>query len=120
MGVQIGVDTGGTFTDIVALDELTGRIITTKTPTTPANPAEGFMRGIRKIAQQAGFRLSDIDGVSHGTTIATNALLAETGSLPGLGLIVTKGFKNILEIARQTTGGQDARGFASSGGYGNS
>src|ERR687888_875270 len=120
MGVRIGIDTGGTFTDVLALDEATGEVFTTKTPTTPSNPADGFMRGIHKISEQAHFGLDRIAAIMHGTTIATNALLAETGSFPGLGLIVTRGFRHLLEIGRQTTGGPDARGFASTGGYGNS
>src|SRR5947208_10452686 len=101
---RLALDTGGTFTDVVAFDEETGRVHTTKTPTTPADPSVGFMAGVHKIARQAGFGLNqaEISGVSHGTTVATNALLAEEGSFPGLGLIVTHGFKHVLEIARQS------------------
>jgi N-methylhydantoinase A len=99
---RLALDTGGTFTDVVALDERTGEVHTTKTPTTPSDPSAGFMVGIHKIARQAGFASSDISGVSHGTTVATNALLSEEGSLAGLGLIVTRGFKHLLEIARQS------------------
>jgi len=97
---RIGIDTGGTFTDIVAFDESHGRLVTTKTPTTPDNPADGFLRGIRKVADLAGFHLTEIGAVSHGTTIATNAVLQER--FPSLGLIVTRGFKHLLEIARQS------------------
>lgn len=100
--VRLALDTGGTFTDVVAFDEHSGATHTTKTPTTLGNPALGFMAGIHKIAQQAGFALSDVAAVSHGTTVATNALLSEDGSFPGLGLIVTRGFKYLLEIARQS------------------
>jgi N-methylhydantoinase A len=101
---RLALDTGGTFTDVVAFDEDNGVIHTTKTPTTPHDPSIGFMAGVHKIARQAGFDLSsrDIVGVSHGTTVATNALLSEPGSFPGLGLIVTRGFKHLLEIARQS------------------
>src|SRR5437879_6483097 len=60
------------------------------------------MSGIHKIARQAGFGLNEVSSVSHGTTVATNALLSEEGSFPGLGLIVTRGFKHLLEIARQS------------------
>src|SRR4051812_8548750 len=97
---RIGIDTGGTFTDVVALDEQTGAVVTTKTPTTPADPSVGFMNGVRKIREQVGFGPEQIAAISHGTTIATNALLQE--QFPGLGLIVTRGFRNILEIARQS------------------
>ena len=99
---RLALDTGGTFTDVVAFDEDTGVVHTTKTPTTPHDPSIGFMAGVHKIVQQAGCDPSDISGVSHGTTVATNALLSEEGSFPGLGLIVTKGFRHLLEIARQS------------------
>ena len=99
---RLGLDTGGTFTDVVAFDEASGTIHTTKTPSTLGDPSEGFMDGLRRIAQRAGFDTGEISGVSHGTTVATNALLGEEGSLPGLGLIVTRGFRHLLEIARQS------------------
>jgi N-methylhydantoinase A len=102
VGWRIGSDTGGTFTDVVAFDEESGVVYTTKTPSTPSDPSVGFMQGIRKIARQAGFEPGDISGVSHGTTVATNALLREEGSFPGLGLIVTRGFRHLLEIGRQS------------------
>ncbi len=97
---RIGVDTGGTFTDVVALDETTGESYTTKTPSTPADPSVGFMDGVRKIMQRVGFDPSAVASLSHGTTVATNALLQE--QFPGLGLVVTEGFRDILEIARQS------------------
>src|SRR5262245_44985132 len=99
---RLGLDTGGTFTDVVAFDADSGALHTTKTPSTPQDPSRGFMDGVRKIAEQAGFKLTDVLSVSHGTTVATNALLSEEGSLPGLGLIVTRGFRHVLEIARQS------------------
>src|SRR5919202_1827107 len=80
----------------------TGALHTTKTPSTPGDPSLGFMQGVRKIAHLAGFETGEITGVSHGTTVATNALLREEGSFPGLGLIVTRGFRHLLEIARQS------------------
>jgi N-methylhydantoinase A len=99
---RLALDTGGTCTDVVAFDEQTGTRYTTKTPTTPGDPSQGFMQGVRKIAERAGFSLNDLAAVAHGTTVATNALLSEEGSLPGLGLIVTHGFRHVLEIARQS------------------
>ena len=79
---RLALDTGGTFTDVVAFDEDSGAVHTTKTPTTPKDPSIGFLAGVDKIARQAGFSLSsdEIVGVSHGTTVATNALLSEPGS----------------------------------------
>ena len=99
---RLALDTGGTFTDVVAFDEATGAVHTTKTPTTPDDPSIGFVQGVRKIARQVGFQLNEVTAMAHGTTVATNALLAEEGAFPGLGLIVTKGFRHLLEIARQS------------------
>lgn len=92
--VRIGVDTGGTFTDVVAVDEQTGEIVTTKTPSTPANPADGFITGISKLGQL------DVSSIVHGTTVATNQLLEDR--IADLGFITTEGFEFILEIARQS------------------
>jgi N-methylhydantoinase A len=100
--IRVGIDTGGTFTDVVALDESTGALTTTKTPSTPNDPSQGFMAGLHKIAERGGFSLPDLASVAHGTTIATNAVLSHEGALPGLGLIVTRGFRHLLEIARQS------------------
>ncbi len=97
---RIGIDTGGTFTDVVAIAEDTGEVYSTKTATTPADPAVGFMDGVRKIMAQVGFGPEQVAAISHGTTIATNVLLQE--QFPGLALIVTRGFRNVLEIARQS------------------
>src|ERR1700682_6407840 len=99
---RLALDTGGTFTDVVAFDEASGALPTNKTRSTPHDPSVGFMAGIHKIARQAAFNLDQVSSVSHGTTVATNALLSEEGSFPGLGLIVTRGFRHILEIARQS------------------
>ena len=100
---RLALDTGGTFTDVVAFDEDSGAVHTTKTPTTPSDPSIGFMAGMHKIARQARFwPEARCHRRFHGTTVATNALLSEEGSFPGLGLIVTRGFKHLLEIARQS------------------
>ncbi|MBC6462733.1 hydantoinase/oxoprolinase family protein [Actinomadura sp. HBU206391] len=100
MRIRIGIDTGGTFTDVVALDELTGEVVTTKTPSTPADPAEGFMAGVRKGLDLLGASGDDLAAVSHGTTVATNQLLEDR--LEDLGFITTEGFEFILEIGRQS------------------
>src|SRR6478735_4801473 len=99
--IRVGIDTGGTFTDVVALDEDTGELVTTKTPSTPANPADGFLAGIDKVLGLLG----DLDGdaigaVSHGTTVATNQLLE--GKVDRLGFVTTEGYDAMLEIARQS------------------
>src|SRR5271170_4830252 len=95
--LRVGIDTGGTFTDIVCVDAATGAMRVTKVASTPANPAVGLVRGVKTILDAAP--LDDLAGLAHGTTVATNALLQ--GEIAGLGLIVTEGFRHILEIARQ-------------------
>jgi N-methylhydantoinase A len=94
MAIRIGIDTGGTFTDVVAVDEDSGEIVTTKTPSTPGDPADGFMAGIGRLGA------ADIAAVCHGTTVATNRLLE--GRVGELGFITTEGFEFLLEIARQS------------------
>ena len=98
--IRIGIDTGGTFTDVVALDEATGEMVTTKTPSTPGNPADGFLEGVRKVLALLGAGGADVTSVSHGTTVATNQLLE--GKVGTLGFITTEGYEFVLEIARQS------------------
>jgi N-methylhydantoinase A len=98
--VRIGIDTGGTFTDVVAVDEQTGRVTSTKTPSTPGDPAEGFLTGMQKVLDRLGLDGSAVTAVSHGTTVATNQLLE--GKLDRLGFITTEGYESVLEIARQS------------------
>jgi N-methylhydantoinase A len=98
--LRIGIDTGGTFTDVVCLDSGSGAMRVTKVASTPANPAVGLVRGVREILEAAGASENDVAGLAHGTTVATNALLQ--GPISGLGLIVTAGFRHLLEIARQS------------------
>src|SRR6202045_1587158 len=97
---RIGIDTGGTFTDIVSVDTQSGATQVTKVASTPANPAIGLLRGVNEILAAAGATTDDVAGLAHGTTVATNALLQ--GEIAGLGLIVNAGFRHILEIARQS------------------
>ena len=99
-GVLIGVDTGGTFTDVALLDSATGRMWVTKTASTPEDPSIGFGNGVSD-----GIRLAGVDGarvgrVLHGTTVATNLILENKG--PQAAILVTTGFRHILEIARQS------------------
>ncbi len=98
--IRIGIDTGGTFTDVVAVDEVTGTLVTTKTPSTPHDPAVGFMAGVNKVLEQLGLGGDSISAVSHGTTVATNKLLE--GKVENLGFITTEGYEFVLEIARQS------------------
>jgi len=98
--IRIGIDTGGTFTDVVAVDEQTGALVTTKTPSTPSDPAEGFMTGIEKVLALLGVGGDAVSAVSHGTTVATNRLLE--GKVDSLGFVTTEGYEHMLEIARQS------------------
>jgi N-methylhydantoinase A len=98
--LRIGIDTGGTFTDVVCVDGGSGAMRVTKVASTPANPAVGLVRGVREILEAAGASGNDVAGLAHGTTVATNALLQ--GPISGLGLVVTAGFRHLLEIARQS------------------
>src|SRR3954447_10719105 len=96
--IRIGIDTGGTFTDVVAFDESSGELVTTKTPSTPGNPADGFMAGIDKVLGLVGG--GQLTAVSHGTTVATNQLLE--GKVEKLGFVTNTGYEAMLEIARQS------------------
>jgi N-methylhydantoinase A len=98
--LRIGIDTGGTFTDIVSVDSGAGTMQITKVASTPSNPAIGLVRGVRALLAQEDRSELDIAGLAHGTTVATNALLQ--GEIRGLGLIVTTGFRDVVEIARQS------------------
>ena len=96
--VRIAVDIGGTFTDFQILDQRHGRVMAWKAPTTPADPSEGLMTGIRQAAERFGFALADVGLLLHGTTIATNAVL-ERKLASGV-LLTTAGFEDVLEITR--------------------
>ena len=98
--IRIGIDTGGTFTDVVAVDEVSGELAVTKTPSTPSDPAVGFMTGVHKVLDALGLDGASVSAVSHGTTVATNKLLE--GKVGDLGFITTEGYEFLLEIARQS------------------
>jgi N-methylhydantoinase A len=99
--IRIGIDTGGTFTDVVAFDQATGRLLATKTASIPTAPATAFLTGIEKVLGLLGdgYGYEAVDAVSHGTTVATNQLLED--DIGELGFITTEGFEFVLEIARQ-------------------
>ncbi len=95
---RLGVDVGGTFTDLIYVDDEAGRILVHKLATTPDDPSEGTVRGIRELAEQAGVSPSALDQVFHGTTIATNIVIEHNGAT--VGMITTEGYRDILHIAR--------------------
>ncbi|HET9829858.1 MAG TPA: hydantoinase/oxoprolinase family protein [Nocardioidaceae bacterium] len=98
--LRIGIDTGGTFTDVVAVDEDSGELVVAKTPSTPSDPAVGFMTGVHRVLDALGVGGDAVSAVSHGTTVATNKLLE--GKVENLGLITNEGYEFLLEIARQS------------------
>ena len=98
MGYRLGVDVGGTFTDFLLFDQDSGRFWRHKTPSTPADSSEGIIIGVEVICAAAGISPSDIDYFLHGTTVATNAVLEGKGAR--VGLIVTEGYRQVLQIAR--------------------
>ncbi|RFU64634.1 hydantoinase/oxoprolinase family protein [Peribacillus saganii] len=102
MSWRIGIDIGGTFTDVVAFNEETGSRKALKVRSTPKNPSESFLNGIESLGDM-GIDSSNISMVMHGTTVATNAILESKYS--EMGLIVTDGYREMLECARQTVPG---------------
>jgi len=100
MTVRLGVDTGGTFTDVVCYDESTGVVSTAKTPSTPPDFERGVLAGIDEVLDRAGVDPGDVSFLSHGTTVGTNAVLE--GDLPSLGLVTNEGLRDVLEIGDQT------------------
>lgn len=95
----IGVDTGGTFSDVTLIEETTGRVVTAKTPSTPDDPSRGFADGIAAVLEAAGLTGAHVARVLHGTTVATNLILEGKGA--PVALVTTAGFKYVLEIGRQ-------------------
>jgi len=100
MGWIVGVDVGGTFTDFFASNPESGAFHVGKTPSTPANPAEAILTGLSALCTQHSIPELQIERLSHGTTVGTNALIQRKGSR--VALITTKGFRDLLEIGRQT------------------
>ena len=100
MAVWVGIDVGGTFTDFVAYDDQTGITHTHKAPSTPHNPAEAIVLGLRTMMREHGIAAEAISQLAHGTTVGTNTLIQRKGGR--VALLVTRGFRDLLEIGRQT------------------
>jgi len=94
----IGVDVGGTFTDIVFTDTEANRTLTHKVASTPEDPSRAFMRGVQEVCATAGVGIAKLDHIYHGTTVATNAALQHRGA--NAGMITTRGFRDIVHIGR--------------------
>ncbi|SIN59797.1 N-methylhydantoinase A [Parasphingorhabdus marina DSM 22363] len=98
MAYRLGVDVGGTFTDLLLFNQESGEFWRTKTPSTPHDSSEGILNGVNAICADAGVEASAIDYFLHGTTVATNAVLEGKGAK--VGLITTEGYRDIMQIAR--------------------
>ena len=98
MGYRLGVDVGGTFTDLLLFNVETGDFWRHKTPSTPQDSSVGILSGVGAICADAGVDPKDIDYFLHGTTVATNAVLEGKGAR--VGLITTEGYRHIMQIAR--------------------
>lgn len=103
MAYRLGVDVGGTFTDLLLIDEETGRTWRSKVPSTPADPSQAVMNGTQRICEMAGITPEDLDLFMHGTTVATNAILEN--KIARVGLIVTDGYRQVLQVARSLVPG---------------
>ena len=103
MAYRLAIDVGGTFTDLLLFNESSGEVVLAKTPSTNADPSIGVLTGIHKIASLAGIDPNRISLILHGTTVATNTVLEGKGAR--VGLITTRGFEQILHVARGQTPG---------------
>ncbi|MDE1149823.1 MAG: hydantoinase/oxoprolinase family protein [Azospirillaceae bacterium] len=98
MAYRLGVDVGGTFTDLLLLNQQSGDFWRHKTPSTPHDSSVGILNGVEAICAKAGVTPADVEFFLHGTTVATNAVLEGKGAR--VGLIVTEGYRQIMQIAR--------------------
>ncbi len=97
--IRVGVDVGGTFTDFVLVDEHRDMIFTGKQLTTPTDPGKAICEGVSRIVSEAGIVMSQLDGIVHGTTLVTNAVIERLGAK--VGLITTSGFRDVLEVGHE-------------------
>ena len=98
MSFRLGVDVGGTFTDLLLVNEQSGEMYTAKVPSTPEDSSIGVSNGIDRVCGDAGVDPGEVTHVMHGTTVATNTILTGTGAR--VGLVTTKGYRQVLQIAR--------------------
>ncbi|MFC4799318.1 hydantoinase/oxoprolinase family protein [Neobacillus sp. GCM10023253] len=96
--IRIGVDVGGTFTDLILVDQLNNEIHVHKVPSTLDDQSKGVIRGIKELCEKAGVPVSEVDYVLHGTTVATNITIERNGAV--VGMLTTKNYRDILHIAR--------------------
>jgi 5-oxoprolinase (ATP-hydrolysing) len=103
LAFRVGIDVGGTFTDFLLLDEVSGKTFLFKTPSTPHDPSEAVLVGLKALLKEAQVSAGDVSQVMHGTTVATNAVLEGRGAK--VGLLCTEGFEQVLHLARGKTPG---------------
>ncbi len=103
MSSRLGIDVGGTFTDLLLFDERSGAMRLLKTPSTPSDQSIGILEGIQQLIAETGVVASDIAALLHGTTVSTNIVLEEKGAK--VGLLVTENFEQVLHLARSQTPG---------------
>src|SRR5260370_24655480 len=98
MTYRLGVDVGGTFTDLRWIDDVSGETFRAKVTSTPSDQSLGVLAGIEKICAAANIQPSQVFELMHGTTVATNAVLEGKGAT--VGLVTTEGYRQVLQIAR--------------------
>ncbi len=98
MSYRLGIDVGGTFTDLLLVDEKSGRTWSSKVPSTPKDQSVGVLKGMDRVCRLAGIKPGAVGHVMHGTTVATNTVLTSSGAK--VGLVTTKGYRQVLQIAR--------------------
>lgn len=99
MNYRLGIDVGGTFTDLYLWSETGGRVTTHKVPSTTQDPSDAIVQGVGELLERAAVDAGSISYVSHGTTVATNTILQKAGAK--VGMLTTRGFRDLLEIGRQ-------------------
>ncbi|PZW51153.1 N-methylhydantoinase A [Humitalea rosea] len=97
---RIGVDVGGTFTDFVLHDSARALVATGKRLTTPDDPSEAIIAGVKRLLEETGLAAGDLHSIVHGTTLVTNTIIERTGAK--VGLLTTQGFRDVIEIGRET------------------
>jgi N-methylhydantoinase A len=103
MSGRLGIDVGGTFTDLLLFNDSSGDVHLLKTPSTPEDQSIGILAGIERIIAESGVSPSEIQTILHGTTVSTNIVLEEKGAK--VGLLVTRNFEQVLHLARSQTPG---------------
>ena len=97
--LRLGIDVGGTFTDVLLIDDQTGEFQVAKTLTAARAPSEGILRATGMVLVAAGRTAADLANVVHGTTLVTNAIIERRGAKTAL--VTTRGFRDVLDIARE-------------------